>query len=188
MENEKEKNSQNSANSQNPLNFIAVAKIVKSRGLRGEMVAEILTDFHKRFDALENIVALLPNGERQNLKIEGFRFQKNRILLKFAEIETVEAAETLRDAEICIPESEAVALEDDEFYDWQLENCQVTSIEGEQIGLVKELMRTGGTEILVVAGANEKDFLIPFAKTICTEVDIENKTIRVDLPEGLLEF
>jgi ribosomal 30S subunit maturation factor RimM len=48
-------------------------------------------------------------------------------------------------------------------------------------------MRTGGTEILVVKGA-EKDYLIPFAKAICVEVDIENKLIKVDAPEGLLEF
>ena len=82
---------------------------------------------------------------------------------------------------------EAVALEDDEFYDWQLENCAVETIEGEKLGVVKELMRTGGTELLVVAGA-EKEFLIPFAENICTEIDIENKLIRIDAPEGLLEF
>ena len=49
------------------------------------------------------------------------------------------------------------------------------------------MMRTGGTEILVVEGA-EKEYLIPFAETICTEVDVENKLIRVDVPEGLLDF
>jgi ribosomal 30S subunit maturation factor RimM len=48
-------------------------------------------------------------------------------------------------------------------------------------------MRTGGTEILVVAGST-KEYLIPFAETICTEVDVENKLIKVDAPEGLLDF
>jgi len=55
------------------------------------------------------------------------------------------------------------------------------------IGEVRELMRTGGTELLVVAGET-KEYLIPFANAICVEVDIENKLIRVDPPEGLLEF
>ncbi|MBX7170571.1 MAG: PRC-barrel domain-containing protein, partial [Pyrinomonadaceae bacterium] len=59
--------------------------------------------------------------------------------------------------------------------------------EGEKLGQVKELMRTGGTEILVVQGET-KDYLIPFAETICVEVDIENKLIRIDPPEGLLDF
>lgn len=167
--------------------LVAIAKIVKSRGLRGEVSADILTDFPERFDDLESVIALLPNGTRQNLKIEGFRFQKNRILLTFEKINSVEAAENLRNAEICVPESEAVALEEDEYFDWELEGCAVETVEGEKIGCVKELMRTGGTEILVVKGA-EKEFLIPFAETICTEVDVEKKLIRVDAPEGLLEF
>ncbi len=167
--------------------LVAIAKIAKPRGLRGEVSGDVLTDFPERFEDLETVIALLPNGERRNLIIENFRFQKNRVLLIFAEIDSVEKAEFLRDAEICIPESEVFALEDGEFYDWQLEGCSVETIEGEKIGVVKELLRTGGTEILVVTGA-EKEFLIPFATAICTEVEIENKLIRVDLPEGLLEF
>jgi len=48
-------------------------------------------------------------------------------------------------------------------------------------------LRTGGTEVLVVQGA-VKDYLIPFAASVCTEVDVENKLIKIDAPEGLLEF
>lgn len=167
--------------------LVAVAKIVKSRGLRGELAADVLTDFPERFEDLETVIALLPDGARQTLKIERFWFQKGRIIFKFADFDAIETAETLRGAEICIPESEAVALEEDEFFDWELENCAVETVAGEPIGRVKELMRTGGTEILVVEGA-EKDFLIPFAETICVEVDVKNKLIKVDAPEGLLEF
>ena len=61
------------------------------------------------------------------------------------------------------------------------------TIDGEEIGEVRELMRTGGTELLVVAGET-KEYLIPFATAICVEVDIENKLIKIDPPEGLLEF
>jgi 16S rRNA processing protein RimM len=167
--------------------LVAIAKIVKPRGLRGEVSADVLTDFPERFDGLEKVVAVLPNGARRDLKIKDFRFQKNRILLLFEEIDSIEAADTLRDVEICVPESETVELDEDEFFDWQLENCEVETVEGEKLGLVKEIMRTGGTEILVVAGA-EKEFLIPFAASVCTEVDIENKLIVLDAPEGLLEF
>ncbi len=167
--------------------LVAIAKLVKSRGLRGELVADILTDFPERFDALETVVALLPDGARRELKIERFFFQKGRIVFKFADFNSIETAENLRGAEICVPESEAIELNEDEFFDWELEDCEVETLEGEKIGRVKELMRTGGTEILVVAGA-EKEYLIPFAETICVEVDVENKLIRVDLPEGLLEF
>jgi 16S rRNA processing protein RimM len=167
--------------------LVAVAKVTKSRGLRGELIADVLTDFPERFDELEDVIALLPNGKRLDLTIERFWFQKERIIFKFAEFDAIETAETLRGAEICIPETEAVALDSDEFFDWQLENCEVETIEGEKLGFVKEILRTGGTEILVVKGA-EKDYLIPFAEAICPEVDVENKLIKVDAPEGLLDF
>ncbi len=167
--------------------LVAVARIVKSRGLRGELVADVLTDFPERFEDLETVIALLPSGERRELKIENFWFQKGRIVFKFTGYDSIESAETLRNAEICVPESEAVELEEDEFFDWELEDCEVETVDGEKIGRVKELMRTGGTEILVVEGA-EKEYLIPFAETICTEVDVEKKLIKVDAPEGLLDF
>lgn len=167
--------------------LVAIAKLVKPRGLRGEIAADVLTDFPERFENLEKVVALLPNGERCELKIEDFWFQKDRIVLKFDGYDSIEKAETLRNAEVCVPESEAVALDAGEFFDWELAGCRVETVEGEKIGAVKEVMRTGGTEILVVEGKG-KDYLIPFAETICTEVDIENKLIRIDPPEGLLEF
>lgn len=179
----------NSINSKNSMNseLVAVAKIVKSRGLRGELVADVLTDFPERFEDLETVIALFPDGKRRDLKIERFWFQKGRIILKFAGFDSIETAETLRGAEVCIPEADAVELEEDEFFDWELAGCTVETIEGERIGRVKELMRTGGTEILVVEGA-DKEYLIPFAETICVEVDVENKLIKIDAPEGLLEF
>ncbi len=167
--------------------LVTIAKIAKTRGLRGELVADLLTDFPERFDNLKKVFAVKPSGETLELEIEKFWFQKARIILKFAGFDSIEAAENLRDYEVCVSEAEAVELEADEFFDWQLAECAVETIDGKILGKVSELMRTGGTEILVVKGA-EKDYLIPFAETICVEVDIENKLIKIDAPEGLLEF
>jgi len=168
--------------------LVVIARIVKTRGLRGEAVADILTDFPERFEGLENVVVKpLSGGDGRTLKIEKFWFQKGRVILKFAGVDTGEEAEKLRDSDVCVPEQDAVELEDDEFFDWQLAGCAVETIDGTPIGEVSEVMRTGGTEILVVKG-DGKEYLIPFAESICTDVDIENKLIRVDPPEGLLEF
>ena len=167
--------------------LVTIAKLVKTRGLRGELVADILTDFPERFEGLKEVFAVSPNGETSELEIENFWFQKNRIVFKFVGYDSIEASETLRNCEISIAEDEAVELDADEFYDWQLQDCAVETIEGLKLGKVKEVLRTGGTEILVVAG-EAKEYLIPFAETICREVDIENKLIKVDAPEGLLDF
>lgn len=166
--------------------LVAIARIVKPRGLRGEIVADILTDFPERFEGLRDVIAVMPDATRRELKIEEQWFQKDRIVLKFVGHDSVDVAETLRDAEICIAQDEAVELEPGEYYDWQLAGCVVETIDHVIIGSVRELMRTGGTEILVVDG--RKEYLIPFAATICIEVDVENKLICIDPPEGLLEF
>jgi 16S rRNA processing protein RimM len=165
--------------------LVAIARISRPRGIRGELVAEVLTDFPERFEGLETVVAVI-GEDRQELKTENAWFQNDRIVMKFEGIDSIEAAEELRNAEICILESDAVELDEGEFFDWQLEGCTAVTVDGDTLGTVKGLMRTGGTEILVVEG--EREFLIPFAESICTKVDIENKRIVVDPPEGLLEF
>ena len=169
------------------MELVAIAKVVKTRGLKGETVAEILTDFPERFDGLDDVTAVMPDAKHLSLKIENHWFQSGRIVLKFVGYDSIEQGETLRGAEICVPETDAVELDEGEFFDWQLEGCKVETLDGTEIGVVTELMRTGATEILVIKGS-EKEFLIPFAETICPEVDIENKLIRIDPPEGLLEF
>ncbi len=165
--------------------LVAIARVAKPRGLKGEVVADVLTDFPERFEVLEKVTAVLEHDERRELKIEDHWFQNERIVLKFAGVDSIDAAETIRNAEICVAESEAVELDSGEFYDWQLEGCEVVTVDGEKIGTVREVMRTGGTENLVVDG--EREYLIPFAETICVEVEIGKRRIVVDPPEGLLE-
>ena len=167
--------------------LVAIAKIIKPRGLRGEVVADILTDFPERFDRLDDAIVLFPDGTRKDLKIDNAFFQKDRVVLTLSGVDSPEAAETFRNAEICVRETEAAQLDEGEFFDWQLEGCDVVTSNGDRLGTVREVMRTGGTEVLVVDGP-EKEYLIPFAESICTEVDIDKKTIVVDPPEGLLEF
>lgn len=167
--------------------LVAIAKIVKARGLRGETAAEVLTDFPARFEGLDKVTAVLPSGDRRPLRIEGYRFQKDRVLLKFTGVDNIEAAEELRNAEICVFESEAVELETDEFFDWQLAGCDVETVEGIKIGRVRDVMRTGGTDVLMIDG-HDRELMVPFAEAICIEVDVERKLIVVDPPEGLLDL
>lgn len=166
--------------------LVAIARVAKPRGLRGEMIADILTDFPERFEKVSRITAVLSDGSTEKLQLCNYWFQAGRVVLKFDAIDRIEDAERFRNADICVNESEVVDLESDEYFDWQLEGCRVETVESETIGIVTSVMRTGATEILVVAG--EKEFLIPFAEAICTEVDIENKRIVIDPPDGLLEF
>jgi 16S rRNA processing protein RimM len=168
--------------------LVAVARAVKTRGLRGEVVAELLTDFPERFEGLDNLIAVAPDGSRTQLALEDHWFQGGRIVLKFAGYDSIEESAALVGREFAVPEAERVELEEDEFYDWELAGCRVETVEGAQLGTVREVMRTGGVELLVVEREDAGEYLIPMAEDICVRIDIDNKLVRVDPPEGLLEF
>ena len=171
-----------------PEELVAVARAVKTRGLRGEVVAELLTDFPERFEGLERLIAVAPDGSRQVLELEEHWFQQGRVVLKFSGYDSIETASALVGREFTVPEAERVQLEEDEFYDWELQGCRVETLEGEPLGRVREIMRTGGVEMLVVDNQEGRDYLIPLAEEICVRIDTEQKLIQVDVPEGLLEF
>ena len=170
--------------------LVAVAVAARTRGLRGEIVADLLTDFPERFTGLENLIAVAPDGTRLELKLEEHWFQGTRIILKFAGYDSVEAASVLVGYEFAVREAECVELEEDEFYEWELQGCQVETIGGDRLGVVREVLRTGGgVEVLAVVNEGTKrEHLIPLAEEICVEIDVEARLIRVDPPEGLLEF
>ena len=167
--------------------LVAIAKITKPHGLRGEVTAEILTDFPERFNNLVRVFTVSEPERTLELKIERHRFHKNRIILKFAGQDSIESVEKFRNLVLYVPESETVDLEEGSYFDWDLEGCQVVNMDGDKIGDVKGIFRAGENENLIVQGS-EKEHLIPFVKAICTDVSIEDKLIKVDLPEGLLEF
>ena len=177
------------AESSNGDELVAVARVLRTRGLRGELVAELLTDFPDRFNGLERLIAVRPDGTRESVKLEEHWLQARHIVLKFVGYDSIETARTLVGSELAVPEAERVMLSDDEYYDWELTGCRVESIAGEHIGQVRGVMHPGATDLLVVDGANSgREHLIPLAAEICVEIDLESKLIRIDAPEGLLEL
>lgn len=168
--------------------LVAVGLVVRTRGLRGELVADVLTDFPERFADTEMLIAVFPSKAREKVSIEKFWFQKNRVILKLKNYDSIEAAEKFIGCELAVPESETVELEEDEFYDWELAGCAVETVAGDVVGRVRSVWHAGGVPLLVIDGAGEREHLVPLAEKICVEVDVERKVIRIDPPEGLLEL
>jgi 16S rRNA processing protein RimM len=168
--------------------LIVVARVARTRGLRGEVVADLYTDFPGRFEDLANVIAIAPDGSRRSLQIEEHWFHGSRIVFKFAGYDSIDEAKDLAGFQLAIPASERIELPEDTFYEWELAGCRVEALDGKLIGQVREVMRTGGVEILVVAGDEGREFLIPMAHDICVEIDVEQKIVRIDPPEGLLEL
>lgn len=167
--------------------LIVIARAVRTHGLKGEVVAELLTDFPERFEDVEELVVVAPSGERKLGQLEDYWFQKDRVVLKLADYDDVDKAKELIGSDFALHEEDRVPLADDEFYDWELEGCTV-KVADKSIGQVRSVLRTGGAEILIISDEAGKERLIPLAASIVVEIDRTGKTILVDPPEGLLDL
>jgi len=168
--------------------LILVAHIVKVRGFRGEVVADLLTDFPERFENLKSLVGVSPDGSQRSLQIEEQWFHGKRLVLKFAGFDSTEEAKTLIEYDLGVPSEDRVSLPADTFYDWELVDSRVETVSGQTIGQVKGIMRTGGVEILKVVDDTGRERLIPMVSDIVLEIDKEKKLIRIDPPAGLLDL
>jgi len=173
-------------NQEQPL--VVIARAVRTRGLKGEIIADLLTDFPERFENVGRLFAVSPQGERREVELESHWFQKDRVVLKFAGYDSMDAAKELVACEFAIPENERVSLPESHYYDWELEGCTVNTVSDTRLGRVSRVMRTGGVELLVVENEQGRDYLVPMADSIIIKIDPVAKTIIVDPPEGLLDL
>ena len=168
--------------------LIVVAHIVKTRGLRGEVVADLLTDFPDRFENLKSLIGISNGGDKRSLQIEEHWFHGNRLVLKFAGFDSIDEAKQLVNYDLAVPATQRIELPNDTFYEWELVGSRVETIDHHHVGDVREIMRTGGVEMLSVVDDSGRDRLIPMAGDIVVEIDKDKKLIRIDPPEGLLEL
>ena len=173
---------------ENQGDLIIVARAVRTRGLKGELVADVLTDFPERFEHISELTGVGSNGERKQLELERYWFQNDRMVLKFTGYDTVESANALVGYQFGLPEAERVQLPKDEYYDWELEGCAVENKPNSIIGKVREVMKTGGVALLVIEDEAGRENLVPMVQSIVVEIDILRKKILIDAPDGLLDL
>jgi 16S rRNA processing protein RimM len=164
-----------------PGEWVAIALLGKTRGNRGELTAVALSSKPERFESLEE-VWLFGNGER--FDVEHTWFHDGTLIFKFRGVDTIGAAELLSGSEVRIPAAARVPLDDGEFFQDDLIGCDVIDRRtGAPLGRVEGFEESGGAGNLVVG-----DLLIPFARSICVEIDPAARRIAVELPEGLKEL
>jgi len=174
-------------------NFLAVARIVKAQGRRGEVVAEVLTDFPGRFERVRRVYLEQHAGEPQAIDVERAWPHKGRVVLKFTGVDTISQANGLRGLHVLVPLEERTPLPAHHYYVWELRGCRVV-VEQEgrsrEVGTVTGVEPTGGVDLLRVAPAGRagNEVLIPLAQDICKRIDTEAKTIVIDPPDDLLEL
>ena len=162
--------------------WVTVALLGKTRGNRGELTALALSSKPERYQSLRE-VALFGAGERY--QVESAWFHGGTLILKFRGIDSISEAEELVGSEVRIPESERVLLDPGEFFQSDLIGCEVVERKtGESLGRVTAWEDSGGAGLLIVNAS----LMIPFARSICVDIDPAARRIAVDLPEGLKDL
>jgi len=164
--------------------WVAIGRLWRTRGNRGELLGELDSSDPGREQKLKE-VALEMDGRRQEVKVEEVWRHDGRPVFKFVGIDSISDAEKWEGAELLVPASEVEPPEEGAYSYAELVGCRVVG--DRELGVVMEVEEYGGAPLLKVEAGDGREVLIPFARSICTEIDVASKIIRVELPEGLLE-
>ena len=170
--------------------FLAIARIIRPQGRRGEVTAEILTDFGEQFHTRHQVFLRSGMGPPRPRRLEKAWPHKGRMVLKFDGVDSIAEAEQLRGQEVLIRSEQRIPIPPRHFYLFELIGCRVVepSREGHRdLGTVEGLESNPGVDLLRVRRGRE-EFLIPFAQALCKKIDVMQKIIEVELPEDLLEL
>ena len=167
--------------------LLQVGIITSTHGVRGEVKVYPTTDDPRRFRRLKEVV-LDTGREKLNLEIEGAKFFKQFVILKFKGLDNINDIEKYRQKSLYVTRKNAVRLQRDEYFIADLIGLKVQDEDGKELGTVKDVIETGANDVYEVEMADGKSLLLPAIKQCILNVDVENGTMQVHVLEGLLDL
>jgi 16S rRNA processing protein RimM len=170
---------------------VTLAKILRPRGLRGEVAAEILTDFPERLPKLREVWLADGRSAPRQIRVQRCWLSPSRggqAVFHFADIDSTEKAERLRGLEIQVPIEDRARLAAGNYFVSDLVGCEVWETGASSaLGSVRDVEFPGGAPLLAI-DTNAGEVLVPLAAEFCTRIDVNRKRIDVILPEGLRDL
>jgi 16S rRNA processing protein RimM len=172
------------------LPVLTLARLLRPWGRRGEVAAEILTDFPERLGALGKVwLSGARIGSSREATVLSCRLHKGQAMFQFAGVSSIDDAEKLRGLEVQVPFSQRVPLPSGRHYISDLIGCAVWEAgAAAALGVVRDVLPIGGPWVLAVQQTVGGELLIPMAAEICTHIDTTARRITVRLPNGLREL
>ena len=167
--------------------LLQVGIITSTHGVRGEVKVYPTTDDPRRFRRLKEVV-LDTGKEKMNLEIEGVKFFKQFVILKFKGLDNINDIEKYRQKSLYVTRKNAVRLQRDEYFIADLIGLKVQDEDGKELGTVKDVIETGANDVYEVEMTDGKSLLLPALKQCILNVDVENGTMQVHVLEGLLDL
>lgn len=167
--------------------LLQVGIITSTHGVRGEVKVYPTTDDPRRFRRLKEVV-LDTGREKLNLEIEGVKFFKQFVILKFKGLDNINDIEKYRQKSLYVTRKNAVRLQRDEYFIADLIGLKVQDEDGIELGMVKDVIETGANDVYEVEMADGRSLLLPAIKQCILNVDVENGMMQVHVLEGLLDL
>ena len=170
--------------------WVLLARIVRPQGRHGEVLADIFTDFPEHFAERKRLFLRPPVGALLDARVVSHWLHKGRVVLKFAQVDSIADAENLRGFEVVIPREERMPLEGDAVYVSDLLGVRVIDVSrggAEDTGEITDVEPEGaGPAMLVIRTPGGDELLIPFVRAYLRKIDLEAKRMEMELPLGLL--
>jgi len=176
------------------MDYLQIGKIVNTHGVRGEIKVIPLTDNPDRYNGMKKVY-VEKNGSLELFDIESVKFSRGFVILKLKGIGNMDAAESLVDAFLVVDRKDAVKLPKDSYFICDIIGLDVYDENDAFLGKVAEVLSTGSNDVYVVRnektgdphGKKRKDILIPALKSVVVDISIEKGTMKVVIPEGLID-
>ena len=166
--------------------LLQVGIVTSTHGVRGEVKVYPTTDDVKRFKKLKDII-LDTGKEKLSLEIEGVKFFKQMVILKFKGLDNMNDVERFRQKSLYVTRANAVKLRKDEYFIADLIGIKVFDEENKELGVLEDVMVTGANDVYVIKMLDGRELLLPAIKQCILEVDVPEGCMQVHVLEGLLE-
>ncbi|MDR7812524.1 ribosome maturation factor RimM [Lacrimispora sp.] len=167
-------------------NLLRVGVISSTHGVRGEVKVYPTTDDVNRFKSLKNVI-LDTGREHMDLEIQGVKFFKNMVILKFKGYDSIDDIEKYKGKDLLITRDQAVELGPNENFIVDLIGLRVVTEDGEEFGILTDVIKTGANDVYEVKTAEGKEVLLPAIKECVLNVDLTEGTVTVHIMDGLLD-
>jgi 16S rRNA processing protein RimM len=167
-------------------NLLRVGVISSTHGLKGEVKVFPTTDDPTRFKSLKHVM-LDTGSEHMDLEIQGVKFFKNMVILKFKGFDSINEIEKYKGKDLLIKRDQAVTLGPDENFIFELIGLRVVTEDGAEFGTLTDVIKTGANDVYEVKTKEGKEVLLPAIKQCVLGVDLEEGTVTVHIMDGLLD-
>jgi 16S rRNA processing protein RimM len=165
---------------------VAVARLIKPHGVRGEVEAKALTPDPDRIRPGSSFQLSPARSDYPHVSVEGVRTKKDRLIIKFAGIDDREAAARLHGALMMVPVDELPALDENTYYHFDLIGLRVVTSRGRRLGRLEEIIETGANDVYLVRDDLGDEALIPALRSVIVAVDLEEGVMVIEPMAGLL--